>query len=146
MALSQGGVRAGRSGTYPQGVGRVAYMNFSWILEGSLAGAQGPTNTRDITFLKLQDIQAVVRMEENTISTEPWGLKGTVRAGAGFHRSVHGADTSDSDLRGRGDGDVGAAGGGDLRRRDRQDWHDPGVLLREGGLPTAGGDRLGAAA
>ena len=75
MALSQGGVRAGRSGTYPQGVGRVAYMNFSWILEGSLAGAQGPTNTRDITFLKLQDIQAVVRMEENTISTEPWGLK-----------------------------------------------------------------------
>ena len=75
MALSQRGVRAGRSGTYPQGVGRVAYMNFSWILEGSLAGAQGPTNTRDITFLKLQDIQAVVRMEENTISTEPWGLK-----------------------------------------------------------------------
>ena len=75
MALSQGGVRTGRSGTYPQGVGRVAYMNFSWILEGSLAGAQGPTNTRDITFLKLQDIQAVVRMEENTISTEPWGLK-----------------------------------------------------------------------
>ena len=75
MALSQGDVRAGRSGTYPQGVGRVAYMNFSWILEGSLAGAQGPTNTRDITFLKLQDIQAVVRMEENTISTEPWGLK-----------------------------------------------------------------------
>ena len=53
----------------------MAYMNFSWILEGSLAGAQGPTNTRDITFLKLQDIQAVVRMEENTISTEPWGLK-----------------------------------------------------------------------
>ena len=75
MTLSQGDVRTGRSGTYPQGVGRVAYMNFSWILEGSLAGAQGPTNTRDITFLKLQDIQAVVRMEENTISTEPWGLK-----------------------------------------------------------------------
>ena len=52
----------------------MAYLNFSWILEGSIAGAQGPTNTRDITFLKLNDIQAVVRMEENTISTEPWGM------------------------------------------------------------------------
>lgn len=52
----------------------MAYLNFSWILEGSLAGAQGPTNTRDITFFKLNDIQAVVRMEENTISTEPWGM------------------------------------------------------------------------
>jgi atypical dual specificity phosphatase len=49
-------------------------MNFSWILEGSLAGAQGPRTARDITFLKLQDIQAVVRMEENTISTEPWQM------------------------------------------------------------------------
>ncbi len=52
----------------------MAYLNFSWILEGSIAGAQGPTNTRDITFLKLNDVQAVVRMEENTISTEPWGM------------------------------------------------------------------------
>jgi atypical dual specificity phosphatase len=52
----------------------VAYLNFSWILEGSLAGAQGPTNARDITFLKLQDIQAVVRMDENTIPTEPWEM------------------------------------------------------------------------
>jgi atypical dual specificity phosphatase len=49
-------------------------MNFSWIMEGSLAGAQGPTRTRDITFLKLQDIQAVIRMDENTISTEPWQM------------------------------------------------------------------------
>lgn len=52
----------------------MTYMNFSWILEGSLAGAQGPTNTRDITFLKLNDILAVVRMEERTISVEPWQL------------------------------------------------------------------------
>ena len=52
----------------------MAYMNFSWIMEGSLAGAQGPTNTRDITFLKLQDITAVIRMEKNTISTEPWQM------------------------------------------------------------------------
>jgi atypical dual specificity phosphatase len=52
----------------------VTYLNFSWVLEGSLAGAQGPTNPRDIAFLKLNDIQAVLRMEENTISTEPWQL------------------------------------------------------------------------
>lgn len=52
----------------------MAYMNFSWVLEGCLAGAQGPISSRDITFLKLQDIQAVVRMEENTISTEPWQM------------------------------------------------------------------------
>ena len=52
----------------------LVYMNFSWIIEGTLAGAQGPTNTRDITFLKLQDIASVIRMEENTISTEPWQM------------------------------------------------------------------------
>ena len=48
----------------------MAYLNFSWILEGSLAGAQGPTNRRDLIFLKLQDITAVIRMEEQTISGE----------------------------------------------------------------------------
>ena len=52
----------------------MAYMNFSWIIEGTVAAAQGPTIPRDIIFLKLQDIQAVVRMEENTISTEPWQM------------------------------------------------------------------------
>ena len=52
----------------------MAYMNFSWIIEGTLAGAQGPTSTRDITFLKLQEIASVIRMEENTISTEPWQM------------------------------------------------------------------------
>ena len=57
-----------------RGASILAYMNFSWIMEGSLAGAQGPTSTRDITFLKLQDITAVIRMEENTISTEPWQM------------------------------------------------------------------------
>ena len=46
------------------------YLNFSWLLEGSLAGAQGPTNRRDLMFLKLRDIAAVVRMEEETISAE----------------------------------------------------------------------------
>ena len=53
----------------------MGYMNFSWIIEGTLAGAGGPTSTRDITFLKLKEIQAVVRMEEQTISTEPWEMK-----------------------------------------------------------------------
>ena len=48
----------------------MAYLNFSWILEGSLAGAQGPTNRRDLIFFKTQDITAVLRMEEQTISGE----------------------------------------------------------------------------
>ena len=52
----------------------MAYMNFSWIIEGTLAGSQGPTSTRDITFLKLNDVLAVIRMEEHTISTEPWQM------------------------------------------------------------------------
>ena len=53
----------------------MAYMNFSWIIEETLAGAAGPTTNRDITFLKLQEIQAVIRMEEQTISTDPWGFE-----------------------------------------------------------------------
>ena len=48
----------------------MAYLNFSWILEGSLAGAQGPMSRRDLMFLKLQDITAVIRMQEGTISGE----------------------------------------------------------------------------
>ena len=46
------------------------HLNFSWLLEGSLAGAQGPTSRRDLMFLKLRDIAAVIRMEEDTISGE----------------------------------------------------------------------------
>ena len=46
------------------------HLNFSWLLEGSLAGAQGPVNRRDLMFLKLRDIAAVIRMEEDTISGE----------------------------------------------------------------------------
>lgn len=48
----------------------MAYLDFSWILEGSLAGAQGPTSRRDLTFLKLQEIGAIIRMAEDTISGE----------------------------------------------------------------------------
>lgn len=48
----------------------MAYLDFSWILEGSLAASQGPTSRRDLTFLKLQDIAAIIRMEPETISGE----------------------------------------------------------------------------
>ncbi len=48
----------------------MAYLNFSWVLEGSLAAAQGPTSRRDLIFLKLQEIRSIVRMEEGTISGE----------------------------------------------------------------------------
>ncbi len=44
------------------------YLNFGWVIHGSLAGAQGPTRSRDLIFLKLQSIGAIVRMEEQTIS------------------------------------------------------------------------------
>ena len=50
------------------------HLNFSWILEGSLAGAQGPTSSRDLMFFKRNDILAVLRMEQNTVSGEPWNL------------------------------------------------------------------------
>ena len=46
------------------------YLNFSWILEGSLAASRGPTNRRDLIFLKMRDIASVIRMEEQTISAE----------------------------------------------------------------------------
>lgn len=50
------------------------FRNFSWILHGSLAGAMGPTERRHLIYFERQDITAVVRMEENTISSEPWGF------------------------------------------------------------------------
>ena len=53
----------------------MAYLNFSWVLEGSLAAAQGPTSRRDLIFLKLQDIRSIVRMEEGTISGEALEMK-----------------------------------------------------------------------
>ncbi len=53
----------------------MAYLNLSWVLEGSLAAAQGPTSRRDLIFLKLQDIRSIVRMEERTISGEALELE-----------------------------------------------------------------------
>ena len=46
------------------------YLSFSWLLPGTLAGAQGPTRRRDLVFLKLRDVRALIRMEEQTISGE----------------------------------------------------------------------------
>ena len=48
----------------------MAHLNFSWILEGALAAAQGPVSQRDLMFLKLQEVKAVIRMETDTISGE----------------------------------------------------------------------------
>ena len=50
------------------------YLNFSWILPGSLAGSQGPTRRRDLLFLKLKDIRAIIRMEAQTITGESMEL------------------------------------------------------------------------
>ena len=44
------------------------HLNFSWILHGSLAASQGPTARRDLVFLKIKGIEAIIRMEEQTIS------------------------------------------------------------------------------
>ena len=51
-----------------------SFRNFSWILHGSLAGSMGPTDRRHLIYFERHDITAVVRMEENTISSEPWGF------------------------------------------------------------------------
>ena len=50
------------------------HLNFSWVLEGCLAGAMGPTSRRDLIFFSQQDIRAVLRMEESTISAELWNM------------------------------------------------------------------------
>ena len=52
----------------------MAYLDFSWILEGALAAARGPTSPRDLTFLKLQEVKAIIRMEPETISGEGYDL------------------------------------------------------------------------
>ena len=40
-----------------------------------LAGAMGPTSRRDLIFLNLQEVRAIVRMEERTISGEALELE-----------------------------------------------------------------------
>ncbi len=48
----------------------MGYLNFSWLLEGALAGAEGPKTRRDLMLLKLNENTAIIRMEEQTISGE----------------------------------------------------------------------------
>ena len=50
------------------------YLNFSWIIEGALAGSVGATERKDLFFFKMQEISSVVRLDENSISAEPWQL------------------------------------------------------------------------
>ena len=50
------------------------YLNFSWIIEGALAGSVGATDRKDLFFFKMQEIASVVRLDESNISAEPWQL------------------------------------------------------------------------
>ena len=60
------------------------YLNFGWVIHGSLAGAQGPRSNRDLMFLRLQTIGAIVRMEERTISGAALELMDMYEAVADF--------------------------------------------------------------
>ena len=51
-----------------------SFRNFSWVLPGALAGSMGPTERRHLIYFEQRDITAIVRMEENTISADPWGF------------------------------------------------------------------------
>ena len=44
-------------------------LNFSWIIEGKLAGSRGPRSKQELTSLKDQGIRALVRLVE---SGEAW--------------------------------------------------------------------------
>jgi len=45
-------------------------MNFGWVLENELAGAQGPSSIEDLSYLHQQGVRAVIRMEERTIAAD----------------------------------------------------------------------------
>lgn len=49
-------------------------MNFSWIIEGKLAGSMGPVDRQQLQYLKDQGVGALVRMERRTVSGEDVGL------------------------------------------------------------------------
>ncbi len=51
-----------------------SFRNFSWILPGALAGSMGPTDRRHLIYFERNDVTAIVRMEADTISAEPWGF------------------------------------------------------------------------
>ncbi len=39
-------------------------LNFSWLIDGKLAGHQAPSSEQDLMWLKKQGVLAVVRMAE----------------------------------------------------------------------------------
>ena len=43
-------------------------MNFSWLIEGELAGHKAPSSEKDLIWLKGQGILALVRMAEKDVS------------------------------------------------------------------------------
>ena len=49
-------------------------MNFSWILDNEVGGAQGPAGMRDLFYLHQQGVRAVVRMEQRTIPADGDGM------------------------------------------------------------------------
>lgn len=52
---------------------KAADLNFSWVIEGKLAGCAGPVLESDLTFLISQKVQALVRLadvEEGTFEKE----------------------------------------------------------------------------
>jgi atypical dual specificity phosphatase len=54
-------------------------MNFSWVIDGKLAGHQAPASEQDLIFLKKQGVLALVRMieqKEAQISIEQIGNQG----------------------------------------------------------------------
>jgi atypical dual specificity phosphatase len=48
----------------PEGGNLVTSLNFSWIIEGKLAGSRGPRSKKELTSLKNQGIGALVRLVE----------------------------------------------------------------------------------
>ena len=51
----------------------MSYINFSWVLKGEVAGAQGPASQHDLFFLASQGVRAVVRMETRTVAAGTGG-------------------------------------------------------------------------
>jgi atypical dual specificity phosphatase len=44
-------------------------LNFSWIIEGKIAGHAAPKSDDDLIWLKKQGVKAFVRMAESNIAT-----------------------------------------------------------------------------
>ena len=47
-----------------------SWMNFSWVVDGQLAGAEGPARLDSLFYLHSEGVRAVIRMEEQTIAAD----------------------------------------------------------------------------